>query len=98
MRRDKYGKKEEVNLLKKDFTDNILNNFGVDLSKEESSKLLSRLDEIKLLNNNQISLMDGFIGGAISRIENNIFISGDLRKIDNDNKIRNFIKERNCLK
>ena len=50
---------------------------------------------IKLLNNNQISLMDGFIGGAISRIENNIFISGDLRKIDNDNKIRNFIKERN---
>ena len=39
--------------------------------------------------------MDGFIGGAISRIENNIFISGDLRKIDNDNKIRNFIKERN---
>ena len=47
--------------------------------------------DIKLLNGNNYSIKTGFIGGAISRIENNIFITGDLNKIDKDNKIRKFI-------
>ena len=50
--------------------------------------------DIKLLNNNNISPMNGFIGGAISRIGNNIFISGDLRKIDRNNLIKDYIQER----
>ena len=39
--------------------------------------------------------MNGFIGGAISRIGNNVFVSGDLNKIDKNNQIKNFIKKRN---
>ena len=39
--------------------------------------------------------MTGFIGGVISRIDNYIFISGDLNFIDSDKKIRNFIEQRN---
>ena len=37
----------------------------------------------------------GFIGGCISKIDNKIVIFGDLTKIDYQNKIRNFIQERN---
>ena len=47
--------------------------------------------DIKLLNNNGYSKKKGFIGGAISRIGNEIIIFGDLNKIDKDNKIRSFI-------
>ncbi len=47
--------------------------------------------DIKLLNGNNYSIKKGFIGGAISKIENYIFVSGDLNKIDKDNKIRKFI-------
>ena len=50
--------------------------------------------DIKLLNNNQYSEMKGFIGGAISRIGNNIFVSGDLNKIDKENRIRSFIESK----
>ena len=39
--------------------------------------------------------MHGFIGGCISRIDDYIFISGDLNKIDYDNRIKNFIIQRN---
>ena len=50
--------------------------------------------DIKLLNNEGYSKRQGFIGGAISRIENMIFVSGDLNKIDQDEKIREFIQSK----
>ena len=50
--------------------------------------------DIKLLINNQYSNRKGFIGGAISRIDDNIIISGDLNKIDKEEKIREFIEKR----
>lgn len=50
--------------------------------------------DIKLLNTDSYSNKKGFIGGAISRIEDNIIIFGDLRKIDVDDKIRNFILQK----
>lgn len=39
--------------------------------------------------------MNGFIGGCISRIDNFVFVSGDLNKIDPSGTIRNFITCRN---
>ena len=51
--------------------------------------------DIKLLNGEKYSNMKGFIGGAVSRIGNNVFISGELRKIDINNKIKYFIEDRN---
>lgn len=50
---------------------------------------------IKLLNKGKFSSMNGFVGGAISRIGDNIFISGNLNEIDRKNEIRNFIQKRN---
>lgn len=52
---------------------------------------------IKLYKNRNLdySDMNGFIGGCLSRIDNFVFVSGDLNYIDKDNKIRNFILERN---
>ena len=50
--------------------------------------------DIKLLKNHQYSNRKGFIGGAISRIGDNIIIFGDLNKIDKDAQIRNFIETR----
>ena len=50
--------------------------------------------DIKLLRTMGYSNKNGFIGGAISRIENNIIVFGDLNKIDKENKIRNFIHNR----
>lgn len=47
--------------------------------------------DIKLLTNKGYSHRNGFIGGAISRIEDEIIIFGDLNKIDKNNMIRNFI-------
>lgn len=51
--------------------------------------------DIKLLNNNVYSTRKGFIGGAISRIGNNIIVFGDLNKIDQNEQIRKFIEKRN---
>lgn len=51
--------------------------------------------DIKLLNNNEYSDKKGFIGGAISRMGNEIIVFGDLNKIDQNNKIRNFIANKN---
>ena len=48
--------------------------------------------DIKLLNAGKYSNKNGFIGGAISRISNNIIITGDLKQIDRDEKIRKFIQ------
>ena len=51
--------------------------------------------DIKLLNGCEYSNKKGFIGGAISRIDDNIIIFGDLNRIDENNTIRNFITEKN---
>ena len=51
--------------------------------------------DIKLLDsNNSYSNKKGFIGGCISRIDNNIIVFGDLNKIDINGEIRQFIKQR----
>ena len=47
--------------------------------------------EIKLLNDNKYSRKKGFIGGAISRVSNQIIVTGDLTKIDSNNLIRKFV-------
>ena len=55
---------------------------------------LDYMPEIKLLDENyNYSKMNGFIGGAIGKIDNKIIIFGDLKKIDKDNKIFNFLKK-----
>lgn len=50
--------------------------------------------DIKLLNKDNYSSMRGFIGGAISRLGDNIIVFGDLNKIDKENKIREFINSK----
>ena len=58
--------------------------------------LLEDVPTIKLINDkNQYSKMNGFIGGAIARIENKIVIFGDLNKIDKEGKISQFIQKCN---
>ena len=47
--------------------------------------------EIKLLNGNEYSNKKGFIGGVLSRIANQIVVTGDLDKIDQSGLIRKFI-------
>lgn len=56
---------------------------------------LSNELDIKLLNGKQYSNKRGFIGSCISRINNKIIVFGELKKIDPENKIREFIKKRN---
>lgn len=51
--------------------------------------------DIKLLNNTQYSIRKGFIGGAIAKLENKVIVFGDLNKIDNNNRIREFIENKN---
>lgn len=50
--------------------------------------------DIKLLNSQGYSKRKGFIGGAIARIGDKIIIFGDLDKIDEEGKIRDFISVR----
>lgn len=47
--------------------------------------------EIKLLNGNEYSNKKGFIGGVISRIANQIVVTGDLDKVDPSGFIRKFV-------
>ena len=69
---------------------NSLKNRGIDML------FLDYIPNIKLLNENgEYSQKNGFIGGAISRIGDNIVVFGDLDKIDYDGKIKGFIKKRN---
>ena len=69
---------------------NNLKNRGLDIL------FLDFIPDIKLFNENrEYSQKNGFVGGAISRIGNNIVIFGDLDKIDYDGKIKGFIEERN---
>lgn len=51
--------------------------------------------DIKLLTSDVYSNKKGFVGGAISRMGNEIVVFGDLNKIDKDNNIRNFIINKN---
>ena len=50
--------------------------------------------DIKLFNNQGYSNRKGFIGGAISRIGENIIVFGELSKIDKNEQIKNFIEQR----
>ena len=50
--------------------------------------------DIKLLTKNGYSNRKGFIGGAISRISDAVIVFGDLNKIDNNEKIREFISKK----
>jgi len=68
---------------------NVLRNENIDIL------FLNYQPDIKLLSNNKYSLKSGFIGGVLSRIEDNIFVSGDLNIIDEGNQIRDFIEKRN---
>lgn len=78
----------------------ILNDKGLYNSLRDSGLNILFLDympDIKLFNENKnYSEMNGFIGGAITRIADNIVIFGDLEKIDYNGYIRKFIKEK-CL-
>lgn len=51
--------------------------------------------DIKLMDEyGNYSNMQGFIGGAISRVDSNIIVFGDLSKIDKLGKIRDFVETR----
>lgn len=50
--------------------------------------------DIKLLNLDEYSNRYGFIGGAISRVEDKIIVFGDLNKIDAEGIIRKFIEQK----
>lgn len=50
---------------------------------------------IKLLNDEGYSNRKGFIGGAISRVGENIIVFGELSKIDKDEQVKKFIEQRN---
>lgn len=65
------------------------------LQKHNIDVLCIKEPDIKLLTQNGISNKKGFIGGAITRIEDNIIVTGDLRKIDIEGKIREFIERKN---
>lgn len=77
----------------------ILNDKGLYNSLNDSGLNILFLDympDIKLLNENgKYSEMNGFIGGAIARIDNNIVVFGDLNKVDNKSYIRKIIEKKN---
>lgn len=77
----------------------ILSDKGLNKTLENKGLDILFLDytpDIKLLTeNNKYSKKNGFIGGAISKIQNNIIVFGDLSKIDVNNKIKNFILSKN---
>lgn len=51
--------------------------------------------DIKLLNENgSYSSKTGFIGGAIARLGNNVIVFGELKKIDKQDKIKDFIEQK----
>lgn len=69
---------------------NNLKNSGLDIL------FLDYIPDIKLFDENgEYSQKNGFIGGAISRIDENIVVFGDLDKIDYYCNIRKFIESRN---
>lgn len=69
---------------------NNLKNSGLDIL------FLDYIPDIKLFDENgEYSQKNGFIGGAISRIGDNIVVFGDIDKIDYYCNIRKFIESRN---
>ena len=57
---------------------------------------LENIPNIKLLSESaNFSRMQGFIGGAVGKIDDRIIVFGDLSKIDESGKICNFIKQNN---
>ena len=50
--------------------------------------------DIKLLKSDKYSDKKGFIGGAISRIDDQIIVFGDLYQIDSNDKIKKFIENK----
>ena len=69
---------------------NNLKNSGLDIL------FLDYIPDIKLFDENgEYSQKNGFIGGAISKIGDNIVVFGDLDKIDYYCNIRKFIESRN---
>ena len=50
--------------------------------------------DIKLIKLDEYSNRKGFIGGAISRVDDKIILFGDLNKIDINGKIREFIEKK----
>ena len=68
---------------------NSLKDSGLDIL------FLDSVPEIKLFDvNGKYSDKNGFIGGAVSRIGDNVVIFGDLSRIDYDGSIRKFINKR----
>lgn len=65
------------------------------LQKHNIDVLCIKEPDIKLLTRKGFSDKKGFIGGVITRIEDSIIVTGDLRKIDIDDKIREFIERKN---
>jgi len=67
----------------------VLKENGIDVLRVDTK------GKIKLLKNDKtISDMEGFIGGSIVRVENNIIVFGDIEKIDEDGKIKKFISSK----
>lgn len=67
----------------------ILKENGIDTLKVELN------DKINLLKNDgTLSQMEGFIGGALARIDNKIILFGDIEKIDKDGLIKKFISSK----
>ena len=76
----------------------ILNDKGIYDKLKKCNLNILFLDyepNIKLLSENGYSEKSGFVGGVISRIDDYVFVSGDLKKIDEKNKIREFIESKN---
>lgn len=65
------------------------------LQKHNIDVIFIKEPDIKLLTRKGFSDKKGFIGGVITRIEDSIIVTGDLRKIDIDGKIREFIERKN---
>ena len=65
------------------------------LQKHNIDVIFIKEPDIKLLTRKGFSDKKGFIGGVITRIEDSIIVTGDLRKIDIDDKIREFIERKN---
>lgn len=58
--------------------------------------LIKEKSSIKLLNNDlNYSNMNGFIGGCITRIDDFVFISGDINNFENSEKIKSIILKNN---
>lgn len=66
------------------------------LKEYDLDVLLIDKEDIKLLkNNNSYSSMNGFIGGTISRVGDNIIVTGDAHKLNSYSAIKKYLSDRN---